>query len=166
MAKWYLKTMDRNSKPTVIPFDKVERDSPLILGLDVKRFLNTFNLSKPTEIMIKRPTDKQQRELLTYIGKDENGNLRTWIDIAHHPKTTVKSIMATETKRNTLNKVKKTHRFKHASSIHMVNLLKTAGYNDEKLTEVCENVYKSCDVCAFSDTPYHMKKVSIFYVSE
>lgn len=166
VATWHLRTSDMNGKPTIIPFDIVEGESPLILGLDVKRFADTINLAQPSILKIKRPSDKAERHFHTYLDKDINGNLRTWVEIAHHPKLSVNSLMSSVDKHRTLNIVKKLHRFSHASSSDMACLLESAGYKDNNLKDICERVYNSCDICASSGRPSHMRKISVSHVNE
>lgn len=74
--------------------------------------------------------------------------------------------MATKSKRATLNIVQKVHRFTHAPAKDMGILLRTAGYNDDKMDEIFYDIYKSCDICASTGRPANMKKVSIMHINE
>lgn len=119
--------MNRNDKLTIMPFDMVEAESLLIMGLEMKRFANTMVLAIRPAIKIIRPSDSELREFLTYIGKDNKNDLMTWVEHVHHPKFSLKLVMAIKTKpkSQTINIVKKVHRFTHASAKGTVHLLKT-----------------------------------------
>lgn len=130
VATWYLKTMNRKNKQTIIPFDIVGGESRLTMGLNVRRFASTMILATPPVIKLKGPTYKQEKEFLTYIEKDNNNNFRTWVELVHHPKTSVESMMAIKTKprRRTINIVKKVHGSTHAVIKDMVRLLRKVRY--------------------------------------
>lgn len=61
---------DITGKPTSLTFDLVPGTSPLIVGLDVRAHCNTINLQEPRYIMMKRPTDVEERTLFNYIIPD------------------------------------------------------------------------------------------------
>lgn len=77
VSTWYLKIMDRNDKPAIISFNIEEGKPPLTMELDVKLFANTMNLAIPPAIKTKKPSDRQERQFLTYTGKDNNNDLGT-----------------------------------------------------------------------------------------
>lgn len=60
VAKWYLTVHDAFHKPTIILFGLGEDDSPLIIGLDLKKYFNTANLRKTPHIEFQRPTDSSK----------------------------------------------------------------------------------------------------------
>lgn len=65
--KWDLMVEDGYGKPNVMKFDLVEGKSPLIIGLDVKRYADTLNRGEPPRIVFRRPFDTSDRKLHTYI---------------------------------------------------------------------------------------------------
>lgn len=56
---------DTCGKPTMLTFDLVEGESPLIVGLDIKRYADTLNRHEPPLIIFKRPTDTSERSFST-----------------------------------------------------------------------------------------------------
>lgn len=62
---WYLTLFDINGLPTTIAFDLVNGSSPLIIGLDVKRFGNTINIGREKVLQFKRPQDNRIRTFVT-----------------------------------------------------------------------------------------------------
>jgi len=119
VASWYLTVDDVYHKPTTLVFDMVEGTSPLIIGLDVKRFSNTNNIRDPSTINFERPTDSSRRTFLTYITKDANDNDRLKLELVTHVKSTYDSLMANIRNRPDINVAKKVHRFTHASAREM-----------------------------------------------
>lgn len=71
-------------KPTVISFDLVEGDSPLIIGIDAKRYAEPFKTTKPPKLVIRMPSDTLQRVLYTYIAEDAHGNYKVRVEIIPH----------------------------------------------------------------------------------
>lgn len=63
-----------DGKPTVLTFDLFEGQSPLIIVLDGKRYAETINMSTPTPITFRKPTDTGDRLFFTYIAKYIDGN--------------------------------------------------------------------------------------------
>lgn len=61
MRTWTILTMDVNDRPTSLCFDLVDGVSPLLVGLDIKRYADTVNTEEPTVLLIKRPTDGEYR---------------------------------------------------------------------------------------------------------
>lgn len=89
---WTLTLHCIHGLPTSFAFDLVQGSSPLLLGLDIKEFSNTCNLSNPRYIKFKRPTDTKPRRLFTYITTDtRDHSLR--IEIVSHRKYTIRSLM-------------------------------------------------------------------------
>lgn len=58
---WDLMVEDVYEKPTVLKFELVEGKSPLIIGLDVKRYEETLNRVESTRIVFRRPSDTSER---------------------------------------------------------------------------------------------------------
>lgn len=61
---------DEKKKPTIMTFDLVDDESPLILGLNVKRYDDMLNRGEPPVIPFKIPTDSRERSLFTYIAQE------------------------------------------------------------------------------------------------
>lgn len=64
---WYLMASDRNGRPETFTFDIMDGKSPLIIGLDLKRYAITDNLASTPCIRFERPQDSEDREFITYI---------------------------------------------------------------------------------------------------
>lgn len=64
-----------------MPFDLVKESSPLVIGLDVKKYGETRNMGKQGYFLFCRPHDNHMRKFFTYIAKERNGDERLWIDL-------------------------------------------------------------------------------------
>lgn len=71
VASWCLYLQDMKQKTVAIIFDVTEDNSPVVIGMDIKKFSKTDNLSNPPHMMIRRPEDKGKRFLETYIKEDD-----------------------------------------------------------------------------------------------
>lgn len=76
MDTWYLTVNDAQGRPKMLPVDLMEGIWPLLIGLNEKRDLNSPNRMDPTALIFKRPMDREERMLHTYICKDYIGNPR------------------------------------------------------------------------------------------
>lgn len=161
---WDLNTQDKNGKPTTFTFDIVKGESPLILGLDVKRFATTDNMASPPYIRFKRPQDTEAREFRTYIESEDDGNDRIRFDIIPHNRTTMGSLMSNVRKPD-LQVAKKLHRFTHAPIEEMTRLLTDAGKFTHSLASEYAKVHRSCDICASTGTPTPKRKISISHIN-
>ena len=150
----------------MIPFDLVNGRSPLLIGLDIKRYADTLNRTSPSSIIFQRPEDTTQRIFHTYIAADQEGNDRIRFDIAPHAQSTSKSLMGSTTSRQEINMVKRVHRFSHASSKEMQELFKDAKLDTSTVARACEKVHDACDICASTGRPKDKKKVSLTHVNE
>lgn len=115
-CSWSVTTHDIKGLPTTLTFDLVDGESPLILGLDVKRYANTYNLSSPPYVEFRRPSDNRPRKILTYFG---DGDSRLRLEIVPHQYSTSASLMANAHGRTDLSIAKKVHRFTHAHADEM-----------------------------------------------
>lgn len=164
LCSWDLKVSDAHGKPTTFTFDLVEGESPLILGLDVKRFANTDNLAAPPYIRFKRPQDIDTRVFHTYIEPDHDGNDRIRFEIVPHLGSTVSSLMTT-TKNSDINLAKRLHRFTHATADEMKRLLSDADQLTDELKKACEKVYDACEICISSGQPKPRRKISLSHIN-
>lgn len=82
-----------NRKHTMLKFDLVEGESPLIIIFDVKLYADTHNMEETQRILFRIPTDTIERTFFTYIYKDPEGNYIIRFEIAPHNGTTVDSLM-------------------------------------------------------------------------
>ena len=163
---WDLTINDINGKPTLISFDLVNGRSPLLVGLDIKRYADTLNRTTPSTLVFKRPEDTTERKFHTYIAPDDDGNERIRVEITPHAQSTSSSLMGSQTTRQELNMVKRVHRFSHATSREMQEMFRDAKMNSRKISTACDTVHKACDICASTGRPKDKKKVSLTHVNE
>lgn len=72
---------DSHRWKTILPFDLVEGDYPLLIGMYIKRFYDTMNRQSTTRISFKRPSGTSERVFDTYISNGLNGNPRIPMDL-------------------------------------------------------------------------------------
>lgn len=161
---WELTLMDRHNRPVTFTFDLVDGESPLIVGLDFKRYANTYNRDMPRMIQFKRPSDVHVYTMYTYISDDQTGSPRLRLDIVPHPKSTLRTLMTTA-ERKELHMAKRIHRFGHASAMDMMKLMQPTGYDKASIKEACEKVCASCDICATSGRPADRRKISTTHIN-
>lgn len=168
IATWTLVINDIHGRPTSLQFDIVEGTSPMILGLDVRKYCNTMNRTNPPTVCMKRPMDVQERVFFTYIAADDDTNERLRVDLVPHRESTMTSLLGTTKHglRIDKNAIKKIHRFTHASADEMKSILKDADKLSPELSDACDMICNACDICASTGRPAHRKKVSISHVNE
>lgn len=166
LYNWTFVVNDIMSVPTSFSFDLVQEKSPLIIGLDQKKYSDTMNQQQPTTIVLNRPQDIKQKTFFTYLQHDDHGNARLRLELVPHKRTTRKLLLAIKGRNVELNAIKKLHRFTHASASEMNQLLEDANVSDHATMELCRKVFKACDVCAQTGRPSAKKKISISHVNE
>lgn len=161
----YLTVFDINGLPTTIRFDLFKGSSPLIIGMDVKKFGNTINMCKEETLEFKRQQDTQPRKFFTYVDKDQNGADRLWVEISPHTKSTVITMMANIKKRPELNIVKKSTPFNHGNSNELSRLFEEAGMLTPRIERARTKVTEACVSCAKSGRPKNSRKLSLKHVN-
>lgn len=162
---WELTVMDAHNWPVTFTFDLVDGRSPLIIGLDLKQYADTYNRDMPRIILFRRPGDVREYKMYTYIATDLNDNPRLRLEIAPHAKSSIHTLMATADKRRELTMAKRIHRFGHASSKDMAKMMKHTGYDMKRITEACDKVFSSCAICASSGRPADRRKISTTHLN-
>ena len=138
----------------------------MILGMDGRKYTNTFNLHVQRYLDMKRPTDKENRIFFTYIAE---GGERLRLDIAPHPLSTASTLLGnihTTTKRTPLAFCKRVHRYTHATADEMRDLCKDGGILNDELDNAIERVVSACDICTKNGRPKPTTKVSLSHVNE
>lgn len=164
--------MDRNNLPTSFTFDLVDGSSPLLIGLDVREYTDTFNLPEEKCIKIKRPYDSSPRFFGTYIspeGMSSNRDKRLRIAISMQSHTNLRSLMSNlhlKSKRSPLLFSKQIHRFTHTRPLEVKTICEQAGILTSNLGEAIDKVDEACEVCVQSGRPIPSKKVSLTHVNE
>lgn len=166
MASWYLTVNDTNKNATTFIFDVIDGESPLIVGLDVKRYSKTDNISIPTIISFQSLTDTNVKEVFTYISNDDDQNPRLRIEIAPHRGSSMKMLLSGILKQTEMNLAKNPHRFLHASPEDTISLLKDAGVSSMPLENACQKVHAACKICASTGRPHLKRNISLTYVNE
>lgn len=157
--------MDNKGRPTILNFNLVEGDSPLIIGLYTKQYTDTLNKASPRRVIFKPPCDMNKPELYTYISEDDTGCERLRIEIVPHDRTTVLSLMWNIVKGPEIYLVKKIHRFTHAPAEEMKALFKDAGMATAKLDAACDKNFGACEIYVSSEEPKQRKKISLTHVN-
>lgn len=117
----------------------MQGESPLIIGLEVTGFCITDNVTVPTFVLFKRPQDNRQREFLTYIEPDTDGNERIRVVDITHAGSTILSLLESTTSKY-MNLAKRLHRFTHTLDVEMIRLLTDAGKFTAELGEALTKV--------------------------
>lgn len=165
VRSWTLTVHDVTEKPTALTFDLVQGSSPLIVGMDVRAYCNTYNLGSQRYILMKRPTDTEKRTLFTYIVPDDK---RLRLDIAPHPRSVVTTLLGnicSSASRAPLVFSKRIHRYTHASKDETKSLCRDANILNEELEQAIDKVHDACEICAKNGRPKSSKKVSLSHVN-
>lgn len=164
-CKWELTVMDNADWPVTLKFDLVEGRSPLIVGMDVKKFADTCNRATPSTLTFKRPNDVRVYQLYTYISNDATNNPRLRLEVVPHEKSCITTLMSATHKRREMSMAKRVHRFSHASVNDMVRLMAPTGFDKAKIFEACSKVFSACAICAASGRPADKRKVSTTHLN-
>lgn len=162
---WDLYVIDANGRNTTLTFDLVDGESPLLIGLDVKRHSDTINIDGHSRIVIKRPHDEKPRVFLTYIMKDEGGDERMRMDIIPHAQSTNNTLMASTVKRCDINLAKKLHRFTHKSKEEMKRILTDSRKLTPQLEKACSKVHDACEICTSTGRPANRRHISLTHIN-
>lgn len=60
-CSWSIAIKDIDGKPNILEFDVLRDESPLMKGLDLRRYSNTDNLDGDMKILIKQPRYSTRR---------------------------------------------------------------------------------------------------------
>lgn len=163
---WLLTIMDTNGPPTTLIFDLVRGESPLIIGMDVKQYSDTYNRTPQKSITYRRPGDVRPYTFHTYIQRDGGGNKRLRMLISPHKHTTFETMMANITSWRERNLPKRVHRLGQASGKDMKDIMSSAVMDAERVSTACDTVYTSCAIFAATGSPANKKKLSTAHVNE
>lgn len=166
VCSWTLTLHDITGKPTSLTFDLVPGRCPLFPRQDVRSYCNTFNLCKQKYIRMKRPYDKHDRYLYTYVVLEDS---RLRLDLALHPlssKSTLLGNIHTTVKRAPLVFCKRVHRYTQATLTQMKPLCKEANMLDEELLTTIDEVFRAYEICTKNGRPTTSRKVSLTHVNQ
>lgn len=162
MCSWTITIQDLNDRPTEITFDLFKDSSPLVIGLDLKRYTSTDNFRH--ELIIKRPKDKQARILRTYITGDSSVDYRVRAELVKMPRSYALTQSHIGDRPATI--VKRLHRLTHAPEKEMMGILRGAGILSEQMKKVVTEVAQSCEICAKSGPPSVSRKLSVSHINQ
>lgn len=140
-CSWKLTVMYVANNPVTLYFHLFEGSSPLIFGMDVRRYSDTCNRVQHTTITFTRPADTQEHKMYTYFATDAGENIRLRLEIVPHTASTHITMMSTHIDRCELNMAKRIHRFGHASTSDMQDLMSCTSFDPAKVEEVCHTVF-------------------------
>lgn len=98
---------DKNELHTDLMFYLVDGSSPPIIGLDVKKYSDTQNRQKPSQIIFQRTCDTRPRCFSTYNQKDESGKERLRMEIVPHEKVKIRSLVSSKKRRSRIVTIEK-----------------------------------------------------------
>lgn len=158
-------------KNTEIVFDVTNDDSPVVVGLDVKQYTITDNMSAPPRIMMKRPSDNATRSLETYLSKENplRARLRLLIVPTLPPTLTSSAMLGKARKPNNLRPLtlaKRIHSMTHAHPEQVIRICKGARWLTETLENAIRTTSATCDTCAMTGPPAPSKKISLNHINE
>lgn len=76
---WHLTFVDMKYPPTTLPIDPINKTSPLIIGLDLKKHPITANIERIHWINFVKPEILKMRSFPPYLAADEKGSEGLWI---------------------------------------------------------------------------------------
>lgn len=137
IASWSLTMQDLNDRTTTITFDVMDDNSPITMGMDIKRFSITDNTSEPKKLIIHRPSDKEKRVLQTYIAQSDPLQARLRLMVI--PKMELNSAMLGEVRRpdniRPLTMAKRLHALTHAAPDELIRICREARWSSDELEE-------------------------------
>lgn len=166
-ASWSLFLQDMEDQPTEIIFDVTRDASPIVIGMDFKKYSVTDNLSSPPTVMVLRPGDVKPRRLETYMTDGSPYKLRLRLLVVPVIRTTG---LLGEARRplsmRPLTLAKRIHNATHAHPEQMKRICHEAGWLTPELTDAIITVANECPSCAMSGTPAPSKKLSINHINQ
>lgn len=168
MCSWTLSIQDINNNVTHLTFDLTDDDSPLTIGMDVKLYYVTDNLSSQSNLRFNRPFDNGPRIFYTYVTGDDKFNRRLRLAITPIIPIVPSLLDNTEPQKqqrmNTL--AKRLHRLTHESSDELYRFCTQAGYDITNMKGALDDICNSCEVCAFSGLSSFSKQISISHINQ
>lgn len=168
IASWSITVQDMNNQPTVLRFDVTDDESPITIGMDMKKFSITVNLSSPTTIKLRRSFDQCPRILKTYMSGKCALTARLRLLLAPVTPVTIGLLGKTPPLQplRAVTLAKRIHNATHASAAQTLQLCRDAGWNDKELQNAITNTCEMCEVCAKTGPPAHSKKLSLTHVNQ
>lgn len=164
---WTLSIQDLHNRTIHLSFDLCDDYSPLIIGLDVQRYSKRSFLSRNQTITIQRPENKFPKCLPIYLHSEDPLRLRAHvviIGLKPYSCTLLVSNRAPSLRTSTL--AKRLHRYTHAGTKDMVEMLRHTDCPRSELIVLCKRIVQACPVCVRTGIPLPSKKVSITHVCE
>lgn len=167
VASWTLHMQDMDGKSVEINFDITNDESPVIIGMDLKRYSVTDNLSSPPQLTIKRPMDKEARRMETYMTVNEP--LKARLRLLVVPVIRSSALIGEARKpaqMRPMTLAKRIHGMTHAHPAQAIRVCEDAGWLTPQLKEAINLVSDNCPSCALSGPPAPTKKISLSHVNE
>lgn len=123
LYSWTLVVRDILATPTSFLVDLVHGMSPLIYGLNQRRFSDTINTKSPSLLLLPELHYKKEKVLYTYIRQSKSRNDRLCLNLPQYHTTTQTSLFAKKGKHVKLISVENVYRYTHASPSKMKNVL-------------------------------------------
>lgn len=167
IASWTLYMQDMKNKPTAIDFDVTNDASPIILGMDVKKYTLTDNLASPPVMIMNRPSDKGVRTMETCLSTGDPLKARLRLLVIPTMRT---SALIGNARRpmhiRPMTLAKRMHNLTHDHPQQLIRLCKDAGWLNPELEKAIITVTENCASCAMTGPPSPSKKISISHVNE
>lgn len=167
IAAWSLFMQDMMNQPVEIVFDVTNDESPIIIGMDLKKDTTTDNLTSPPRMIMKRPEDRSIRMLETYMSVTDPLQARLRLLVV--PAATTAALIGEARKPERIRPMtlaKRIHNLTHASSAQATRICEEAGWLTSDLKRAIEKVSDNCPSCALSGPPAPSRKISLSHVNE
>lgn len=139
VATWTLLIQNLNGCSKDLSFDLTKDSSPLIIGLDLQHFSQRSFLEPCYSITIKIPHDMFSKNLPIYIKNQNPLSSRAQVDVIGLMRT-LNSFLVTNnsSKLRTISLAKRLHRYSHAPSGEMLEILCENERGEESLRNTCK----------------------------
>lgn len=154
IAAWTLFLQDMNNKSVSMIFDVTNDGSPIVVGMDVKKYTTTDNLSSPPTITMKRPTDHSERKLETYLTVSDP--LRARLRLLVIPTPLYMAMLGEARKPKDMRAMtiaKRIHNMTHLRASEAIRICEEAGWLMPELGKAIESVSDNCPSCAMTGPP-------------
>lgn len=162
LCSWSVSFKDIHNQPIELTFDLFDDESPLTIGLDIRRYSVTDMTSKPATMTIKRPEDSKPRTVEVYVTSSRY-NSRAHMRITYMMKSLL-SANSQHIRPTTL--AKRLHRLTHAPPEELIQLCRRPGHISKSVEEEIRAISDNCLICAKSGPPKPMRKISINHVNQ
>lgn len=129
----HVTVMDTEKRPVTLSFDLLKGNIPLIIGMDIKQYSDTYSMDKPSSIALRGPGDRMAYTFPTYLADDNGGNKRLRLGLVAHINTTLHTLLVSALIRKKLTILKRIHAFGHGNESDMMGIIQGYELDRNKL---------------------------------